>query len=52
MEQKHLRRLREKHREALVGKKVICLNIPDDYHFMQPELVERLQAVVAPYLVD
>lgn len=50
MEKKHLRRLREKYASELVGKRVVCLNIPDDYQFMQPELVELLRAAVAPYL--
>jgi predicted protein tyrosine phosphatase len=50
MEKKHLRRLREKYASELVGKRVVCLNIPDDYRFMQPELVELLRAAVAPHL--
>ena len=50
MEKKHLQRLREKYASELVGKRVVCLNIPDDYRFMQPELVELLRAAVAPYL--
>lgn len=50
MEKKHLRRLQDKFSEALAGKRVICLNIPDDYQFMQPELIELLQSTVPPYL--
>lgn len=50
MEKKHLRRLRGKYAEELAGKRVICLNIPDEYQFMQPELIERLQAAVLPHL--
>lgn len=50
MEKKHLRRLQDKFPEALAGKRVICLNIPDDYQFMQPELIELLQSTVPPYL--
>lgn len=52
MEKKHLRRLRDRFAEELAGKRVICLNIPDEYQFMQPELVARLQEGVAPHLVD
>jgi predicted protein tyrosine phosphatase len=37
--------------EALQGKRVICLHIPDEYDFMQPELVDELQAKLAPYLM-
>ena len=50
MEKKHLRRLREKFSEELAGKPVICLHIPDDYRFMQPELVDVLTATVTPHL--
>ena len=50
MEKKHLRRLHEKFAEELANKPVICLHIPDDYQFMQPELVASLQAAVTPHL--
>jgi len=30
--------------------RVICLDIPDDYAFMQPELVALLEKKVGPYL--
>ena len=50
MEKKHRRRLREKFAEVLANKTVICLRIPDDYQFMQPELVSLLQAAVTPHL--
>lgn len=52
MEKKHLRRLREKFDDELVDKCVICLNIPDDYQFMQAELVALLQSAVPPYLEE
>ena len=50
MEKKHLRRLREKFPDELSHKPVICLHIPDDYQFMQSELIDLLQAGVLPYL--
>jgi len=50
MEKKHLRRLLEKYAEEVAAKRVICLNIPDDYQFMQLELVDLLQATVTPHL--
>ena len=34
----------------LKGKRVICLDIPDDYAFLQPELVALLEKKVAPHL--
>jgi len=52
MEKKHLRRLREKFAEELAGRRVVCLHIPDDYQFMQPELVALLESAVSPQLVS
>jgi predicted protein tyrosine phosphatase len=34
----------------LGGKKVVVLDIPDDYEFMEPALVELLRSRCAPYL--
>jgi predicted protein tyrosine phosphatase len=50
MEKSHLSRLRRKFPEAMQGKPAICLHIPDDYDFMQPELIDELEAKLAPYL--
>jgi predicted protein tyrosine phosphatase len=50
MEKKHLRRLRAKFADELMSKPVICLHIPDDSQFMQPELVALLQATVTTHL--
>ncbi|MEO6863672.1 MAG: methyltransferase domain-containing protein [Microcoleus sp.] len=50
MEKKHSDRLRSKFPESLKGDKVICLQIPDNYRYMEPELVEILQAKLSPYL--
>jgi predicted protein tyrosine phosphatase len=44
MEKKHARMLREKFGEALDGKRVICLSIPDDYRYMAPVLIDELKA--------
>ena len=50
MEKAHLIRLRQKFGEALTGKRTVALHIPDDYHFMQPELVDELETKVRPHL--
>jgi predicted protein tyrosine phosphatase len=50
MEKKHLRHLRDKFGDEVSNRKVVCLHIPDDYQFMQPELIGLLQAAVTPYL--
>ena len=50
MEKRHLNRLQKKFREELVGKRVVCLHIPDDYDYMDDELVDRLRGGVAPHV--
>lgn len=52
MEKKHVRRLQEKFADELGNKRMVCLNIPDDFQFMQPELVTLLQSAVPPYLEE
>lgn len=52
MEKKHIRRIQEKYAEELIGKKVICLHIPDDYECMDEALVELLEANVNLTLAD
>lgn len=47
MEKTHRRKLQRHLRIALGGKRVTCLGIPDDYGFMQPELVQLLKARVS-----
>lgn len=50
MEKVHRRRLASKFRQWLNGKQVICLDIPDEYTYMQPELVALLQAKAGRFL--
>jgi predicted protein tyrosine phosphatase len=50
MEKKHLRRLRENYSDILLHKKVICLNIPDEYKFMDSELIEVLISTVSEHI--
>lgn len=50
MEKKHVRRIREKYAEELVGKKIICLNIPDDFEFMDEDLQALLLNAIEEYL--
>jgi predicted protein tyrosine phosphatase len=42
MEKYHRNFIREKYPEYYTQKKIICLHIPDDFDFMQPELIEIL----------
>lgn len=50
MEASHRRRLMSRFRRQLRGKRVLCLGIPDDYDFMQPELVALLLKKAGPLL--
>jgi predicted protein tyrosine phosphatase len=50
MESSHRRRLQALHRARLKGKRVICLDIPDRYEYMQPELVSLLLERAGPLL--
>ena len=50
MEKKHVRRIKEKYSDIIAEKNMICLNIPDEYDFMDEALVEALKAGVDGYL--
>lgn len=50
MEQRHLDKLREEYGKHIKDKRVVCLDIPDNYEYMDPELVEILVKKVGPYL--
>lgn len=50
MEQTHKNKLRKKYRDALNGKRIICLGIPDEYECMDPDLIRLLEANAGPFL--
>ena len=50
MEKSHLAKLRARFPESLEGRRVITLHIPDEYEFMQPELLDELRAKLAPHI--
>ena len=50
MEQKHKQNIKEKFSKQLQHKKVIVLDIPDDYHYMDEALIEILKSALIPYL--
>jgi predicted protein tyrosine phosphatase len=50
MEKTHLRKLRTKFQPELHNKRIVCLDIPDNYEYMQPELVALLTKKVLPLL--
>ena len=50
MEPVHRRKLSTQFRASLKNKRVVCLDIPDKYDFMDPELVNVLKTKVARFL--
>lgn len=50
MERTHRNKLQKRFRSALNGKRIVVLDIPDDYAFMDPDLVALLKARMARYL--
>jgi predicted protein tyrosine phosphatase len=50
MERAHRDKLRKRFRASLNGQPIICLSIPDNYAFMDPELVRLLRDKVPTFL--
>jgi predicted protein tyrosine phosphatase len=50
MEKRHRAALQRRFRKHLARARVICLDIPDDYGFMDPALVALLRARVPRFL--
>lgn len=50
MEQQHKKRIIENFPEATAGKNIIVLHIPDEYHYMDEELVAMIEDMVEGYL--
>ena len=50
MERAHRAKLQRRYGPHLKGRRVVCLDIPDDYAFMQPELVALLEKRVGRFL--
>ena len=50
MEREHKTKLAERFRPHLPGKRVVCLDIADNFRFMEPALVKLLRTKVTPHL--
>lgn len=50
MEKKHKQRLTENFPNEIQSKKLVVLEIPDDYKYMDAELIEMIKISISPYL--
>ena len=50
MEQAHKRKLRKRFKEHLTNQKLICLGIPDNYDYMDSELIKILKKGVPQFI--
>jgi len=50
MEKTHKSKLSSRFKRHLNGKRVICLDIPDEYEYMQPELIKLLELKAGRFL--
>lgn len=50
MEKAHRSKVQKRFRSSLSDKRLICLDIPDEFEFMDPALVKLLQTRLARYL--
>jgi predicted protein tyrosine phosphatase len=50
MQRRLVKMLRQRFDAVLLGKEVVCLRVPDDYQFLQPELLTILVERLTPYL--
>ena len=50
MERAHRSKVQMKHRSALKDKRLVVLDIPDEYEFMDPHLVRLLKAKMRRWL--
>ena len=49
MERAHRNRLMKRFRPHLKAKRIVCLDIPDEFEYMDPALVKLLEAKVGPF---
>ncbi|MEH2410405.1 low molecular weight protein tyrosine phosphatase family protein [Nostoc sp.] len=50
MEKSHKSKLSKNFQPLLKDKRIICLDIPDEYEYMEPALIELLKQKVLPLL--
>jgi predicted protein tyrosine phosphatase len=52
MEKRHKQRLIDKFPDSIVDKTIFILEIPDEYKYMDGELIESIKTAVSSYLVN
>lgn len=52
MEKRHRAKLKRQYGRHLRAKRIICLDIPDNYQFMDPQLVGVIQQRAGPHLAS
>jgi predicted protein tyrosine phosphatase len=50
MEKEHKQRLMERFPLETMEKEIVILNIPDEYEFMDPELIDTIKGTAGPYM--
>lgn len=50
MEKAHRAKLSKRFKRHLGGKRIICLDIPDDFEFMDAALIRLLETKAGPFL--
>jgi predicted protein tyrosine phosphatase len=50
MEKRQRNIIQSRFKELYQRKRIVCLYIPDDFEFMDPELIQLLEERVSPYL--
>ncbi|KAA0700051.1 phosphotyrosine protein phosphatase [Neorhizobium sp. P12A] len=50
MEKSHRNKVLRQYKKSLIGKRLVCLDIPDDYDYMDPALIRILEAKIPRYL--
>lgn len=50
MEKRHKQKLLDKFSTEMINKKVVILEIEDEYKYMDKELIETIKLSVDPYL--
>ena len=50
MERRHRERLEQRFAGEIAGKRIVCFDIPDDFEYMDEELVATLRSRLASHL--